>query len=46
MRQKWNNLLKYGYGIATILALTLGAIGLYMIVGIAILITKFLVFIK
>jgi hypothetical protein len=46
MRESWNNLIQYGYGIATIFVLTVGAICLFLIVGLAILTTKFLVFIK
>jgi hypothetical protein len=46
MRQEWNKLMQYGVGTATILALTLSAICLYLIVGVAVLICKFLVFIK
>jgi len=46
MRQKWNTLMQYGLGTATIFALTIAAICLMLVVGIAILITKFLVFIK
>jgi len=46
MRESWNQLLQYGYGIATIFVLTIGAICLLLVVGVAILTTKFLVFIK
>jgi hypothetical protein len=46
MRERWNELLQYGYGIATIFVLTVGAICLLLVVGLAILTTKFLVFIK
>lgn len=46
MRQNWNKLLQYGYGIATIFALTLSAICFYIIVGVAVLISKFLILIK
>lgn len=46
MRQKWNKLMQYGLGISTIFALTLSAVCLYLIVGVAILIAKLLVFIK
>jgi len=46
MRYYLNKLLQYGVGTATIFVLTLSAICLYLVVGAAILITKFLIFIK
>jgi hypothetical protein len=46
MRQQWNKLIQYGLGLATIFVLMLGAIGLYLAVGLAVVITKVLEYIK
>jgi hypothetical protein len=46
MRYYLNKLIEYGLGSATILVLTLCGVCLYLVVGAAVIITKFLMFIK
>lgn len=46
MKTPWSNLVQYGVGLAVLLVMAVGGIIMLSIVGIAVVISKILVFIK
>lgn len=46
IKKKWDNLMEYSLGLAAGLVITLGGVALLFVVGVAVLVTKILLFIK
>jgi hypothetical protein len=46
IRKKWDSLMEYSLAMAAGLIIILGGVALLFVVGVAVIITKFLVFIK
>jgi hypothetical protein len=46
LKKKWDTLLSYGVGLAAIFVITVAAVFMLMVVGIAVITAKVLVFIK
>jgi hypothetical protein len=46
LKKKWNTLLSYGVGIAAIFVITVAAVCMMIVVGVAVITAKVLVFIK
>jgi hypothetical protein len=46
IKKKWDNLMEYSLALAAGFVITLGGVALLFVVGVAVVITKILVFIK
>jgi hypothetical protein len=46
LKKNWDNMMEYSVALTAGLFLVLGAVGLLMVVGVAVMISKFLVFIR
>lgn len=46
MKTPWSSLLQYGVGIAAVIVIAFAAIGLMIVVGVAVLLAKVAVFVK
>ena len=46
MKTPWSNLLQYGVGTAAMIVIIIGGLIMLAVVGMAVLVTKFLVFIR
>ena len=46
LKKDWDSLMEYSLALAAGLVMTLGAVALLMVVGIAVVVTKVLIFIK
>ena len=46
LKKKWDRLLQYSFGLTAILTITAAIVGLFVVVGIAVVIAKLSAFIK